>query len=47
MICSHFDRGQKLYDVIESVPWYKSKLAIQAYLREVNKDKKARLPSSG
>jgi hypothetical protein len=33
-------RGQKLADIIDKVPWYKSKLAIQRYLAEINKDKK-------
>jgi hypothetical protein len=33
-------RGQKLVDIIDKVPWYKSKLAIQRYLAEINKDKK-------
>ncbi|KAK0389905.1 hypothetical protein NLU13_3478 [Sarocladium strictum] len=31
---SEWAMSQKLHDIIDSVPWYRSKLAIQAYLRE-------------
>lgn len=34
-------RSQQLYDMISDVPWYQGKLDMQAYLREINKDKKA------
>lgn len=33
-------RSQKLYNMIDAVPWYQGKLDMQAYLRHVNKDKK-------
>ncbi|EPE05567.1 hypothetical protein F503_02306 [Ophiostoma piceae UAMH 11346] len=37
---SEWAMGQKLRDVIDVVPWYQGKLDIQAYLRDINKDKK-------
>lgn len=39
LIHAHSGRSQKLHEVIDAVPWYHSKLAIQAYLRELNREK--------
>ncbi|KAJ9130776.1 2-hydroxyisoflavone reductase [Pleurostoma richardsiae] len=37
---SEWAMGQKVYDIIDAVPWYQGKLDMQAYLRKINEDKK-------